>query len=94
MMRAFLELREVARLGASTLDLGEALRRLHETRRRLVDTEARRLSKEGTAVSYDRALGVVLLLVDVMFRHVHDRETRRRIIDDVRAIEAASDARP
>lgn len=87
MTLAFIELEQLDRTGRSTLDLGEQLRRLHETRRRLVDTEAKRLSNEHAAVSYDRALGVVLMLVDVMFRHVTDTKTRRRIMDDVRALE-------
>lgn len=87
MTLAYTELQELAATGQSSLDLGVELRKLHEARRRLVDTEAKRLSNEHAAVSYDRALGVVLLLVDVMFRHVSDQKTRRRIIDDVRALE-------
>jgi len=87
MMAAFLELREVSRTGASTLDLGDQLMRLHETRRRLVRTEAARQQGEHASISYDRAVGVVTLLVDIMFRHISDARTRRRIIDDVRALE-------
>jgi hypothetical protein len=91
MMQAFLELREVSRTGASTLALGDQLMRLHETRRRLVRTEAARQQGEHASISIDRAVGVMVLLVEVMFRHVRDPKVRRRIIGDVRALELAPD---
>jgi hypothetical protein len=87
MTLAYVELRDLAKRGASTLDLRDQLMRLHETRRRLVRTEAARQQGEHASISYDRAVGVMAVLVDIMFRHVVDPKARRRIIDDVRALE-------
>jgi hypothetical protein len=76
------------RRGATTADVRLELREQQEQRRKLVETEIKRIQVGQNIVSQDQAVGLMLFLVDVMFRHVSDRAMRRAIIDDVRSASA------
>lgn len=76
------------RRGSSTAAVRAELREQQEHRRRLVETETKRLQVGMNIVSQDQAVGLMLFLVDVMFRHVTDRDTRRAITEDVRSASA------
>lgn len=84
---AFSRLRDLMKHGRTQLEVLRQLTRLQDQRRKLVQTEAARLTNEAQAISYDRAVGVVVRLVDVMFRHVLEPKVRDAIIRDVRALE-------
>lgn len=85
--RSLADLANLFDKGAEAERLRAEVLHLHDARRRLVRTEAARLAANRAAISIDRAIGVIMMLVDVMFRHVVDAATRKAIINDVRALE-------
>ena len=57
-----------------------------EQRRKLVETEARRQASEEATITYERAASLFHYWLDVLFRHVADRETRAAIMQDIKAL--------
>lgn len=55
-----------------------------ERRRKLVESERKRLVQLQQMISTERLLGRVGYIVDVIRRHVHDRDVIRRISDEIR----------
>ena len=72
-----------AERGAEIATVREELWSLGERRRAMVSTEARRIEGEREAISYERALGLLLLILDAVFREVPDQRARRRIRERV-----------
>lgn len=84
---ALADLKRLFDKGAEADTLRRKLMVLQDARRRLVRTEAQRLAANRAAISVDKAIGLIMVLVDIMFRHISDAATRRAIIADVRALE-------
>lgn len=81
------ELLKLTHAGSGLEAARARLMNLQQHRRKLVQTEAARLAAGQAAISVDRAIGLILILVDVMFRHVVDKKVRMAIIADVQRME-------
>jgi hypothetical protein len=67
----------------------EALRdisTLTEERRRLVETETRRLVAGRDTLTIEAAYGLISMLVDVVLRHVTDKQQRQGILREVQPL--------
>lgn len=71
-----------------TAELLHALDRLTEQRRKLVETEVRRQTSDQTSITLDRAFGFIDLLLDIVARHVKERQVLAAIVEEVAGLRA------
>jgi hypothetical protein len=72
--------------GADDHDTWDAIIALTDQRRKLVESEAKRLQTMQQMISAQQAMVLVAALVDVVRRHVTDREVLAVISNEIRAL--------
>jgi len=78
----------VCRRGVTMRDSLRDLSRLTEEKRKLIETEIKKQTAEREHISIERMNAFILLLVDVVAKHVTDRGTVGYIIDDLRRLQS------